>query len=107
MKRYAWGATFVAAGLAFQAMPASADKLDDVLSRLEAIEKNNARLASENAALKARLNKVETKKGAAPEDITGSIPRTAPAVRAATATPARALDAPEIDKNGHGFLEHK
>jgi predicted porin len=113
MNRYAFGAVLAAAGLVFQAIPASADKLDDVLSRLEAIEKNNAKLANENAALKARLNKVETKKGAAPEDITGSIPRSAPAGAPARVlatglrTPPPALEAPEIDKNGHGFFEHK
>ena len=35
-------------------LPASADKLDDVLSRLDTIEKNNAKLANENAALRKR-----------------------------------------------------
>jgi predicted porin len=109
MKKYAFGAVLAAAGLTLQAVPASADKLDDVLSRLEALEKKDSKLEAENAALKARLNKVETKRGAASEDITGSIPRSAPAVRAATATstPPRSLTAPEIDANGHGFLEHK
>ena len=70
MRKRVLGATLVAAGLAFQAMPASADKLDDVLSRLEAIEKNNAKLANENATLKARLNKVEIvkPKSAAPSE---------------------------------------
>ena len=47
MKRYAFGAVLAASGLVFQAIPASADKIDDVLSRLEAIEKNNAKLASD------------------------------------------------------------
>jgi predicted porin len=109
MKRYAFGAVLAATGLAMQAIPASADKIDDVLSRLEAIEKNNAKLASENAALKARLNKVETKKGEAPE-VTGSIPRSPPpAGRLATglATPPPSRTEPEIDAQGHGYLEHK
>ena len=109
MKRYAFGAVLAASGLVFQAIPASADKIDDVLSRLEAIEKNNAKLASENAALKARLNKVETKKGEAPE-VTGSIPRSPPpAGRLATglATPPPSRTEPEIDAQGHGYLEHK
>src|ERR1700684_2015314 len=66
MRKHVLSATLVAAGLVFHALPASADKLDEVLSRLEAIEKNNAKLANENAALKARLNRVETTKGAAP-----------------------------------------
>jgi predicted porin len=103
MKKYAWGAALTVLGLAVQALPASADKLDDVLARLEAIEKNNARLANENATLKARLNKVETTKVSAPA--------VSPAVRSViatgTPTPPRSLNVPEIDANGHGFLEHK
>src|SRR5579872_4807773 len=86
MKKFVWGATLVAAGLAFQALPASADKLDDVLSRLDALEKRDAKLAAENAALKARLNKVESKKGDAPE-VTGSIPKPARAVATGVPTP--------------------
>jgi predicted porin len=94
-------------------MPASADKLDDVLSRLEAIEKNNAKLANENAALKARLNKVETSKPKSTVVIepASTAPPVSPAVRAViatrTPTPPQSLSAPEIDANGHGFLEHK
>jgi hypothetical protein len=111
MRKRVLGATLVAAGLAFQAMPASADKLDDVLSRLEAIEKNNAKLANENATLKARLNKVETSKPKSTvvvEPASTASP-VSPAVRAVVAmpTPPRSLTAPEIDANGHGFLEHK
>src|ERR1700723_3359703 len=113
MRKRVLGATLVAAGLAFHAMPASADKLDDVLSRLEAIEKNNVKLANENAALKARLNKVETGK---PKSLVvveppSTAPSVSPAVRAViatrTQTPPQSLAAPEIDANGHGFLEHK
>src|SRR6202042_3262224 len=109
MRKRVLGATLVAAGLAFQAMPASADKLDDVLSRLEAIEKNNAKLANENAALKARLNKVETSKPKSTVVIEPAAPSVSPAVRAVVAmpTPPRSLTLPEIDANGHGFLEHK
>ncbi len=106
MKKFAWGATLVAAGLAFQALPASADKLDDVLSRLDALEKRDAKLAAENAALKARLNKVESKKGEAPE-VTGSIPKPAPARAVATGIPTPPPSHAEIDKNGHAFLEKK
>ncbi len=59
MKKYALGAALAAAGMVTQALPASADKLDDVLARLQAIEQNNSKLAKENADLKSRLNKVE------------------------------------------------
>src|ERR1700729_2439500 len=109
MRKHVLGATLVAAGLVFHALPASADKLDDVLSRLEAIEKNNAKLANENAALKARLNKVETSKPKATVVIEPAAPSVSPAVRAVVAmpTPPRSLTLPEIDANGHGFLEHK
>lgn len=110
MRKRVLAATLVAAGLLFHAVPASADKLDDVLARLDAIEKNNAKLANENAALKARLNKVETAKPKAPAQ-TVSAPGVAPAVATVlatrTPTPPPALTAPEIDANGHGFLEHK
>jgi predicted porin len=100
MKKYALGAAVAALGVVSQALPASADKLDDVLSRLEAIEKHNAKLESENATLKARLNKVESTKSGAP------IVMAAPPGRAAT--PAKAtVEGPEIDANGHGYLEHK
>src|SRR5579863_4172319 len=113
MKKRVLGATLVAAGLVFHALPASADKLDDVLSRLEAIEKNNAKLANENAALKARLNKVETSKPKSTVVVepASTAPPVSPAVRAViatrTPTPPQSLTAPEIDAHGHGFLEHK
>ena len=109
MRKHVLGATLVAAGLVFHALPASADKLDDVLSRLEAIEKNNAKLANENAALKARLNKVETSKPKSTVVVEPAAPSVSPAVRAVVAmpTPPRSLTLPEIDANGHGFLEHK
>jgi predicted porin len=99
MNKYAFGAAVVAMGIATQAIPAHADKLDDVLARLDAIEKNNAKLAKENAALKARL------------DTKGTAPAATPAARATsmtgTPTPPRSMEAPEIDAQGHGFLEHK
>jgi predicted porin len=113
MRKHVLSATLVAAGLVFHALPASADKLDDVLSRLEAIEKNNAKLANENAALKARLNKVETSKPKSTVVVepASTAPPVSPAVRAViatrTPTPPQSLTAPEIDANGHGFLEHK
>jgi predicted porin len=107
MKKRVLGATLVAAGMVFHAMPASADKLDDVLSRLDAIEKNNAKLATENAALKARLNKVETVKPTSPAVAPHVAPGVATVLATRTPTPPFAITAPEIDANGHGFLEHK
>jgi predicted porin len=102
MKKYALGVAIAALGVS-QALPAlAADKLDEVLARLGAIEKNNAQLASENAALKARLNKVESTKSGAP--IVMAAP---PAHAAGAAKPAKPLLESEIDAQGHGYLEHK
>jgi cell division septum initiation protein DivIVA len=104
MKKFALGVAIAAVGVATQSIPAYADKLDDVLSRLDAIEQNNKRLAKENADLRARLNKGESARSTAPVANT-------PAARAASMTgvptPPRSLTAPEIDANGHGFFEHK
>jgi predicted porin len=102
MKKYALGVAIAAVGLASQSISASADKLDDVLSRLDAIEQSNKKLASENAALKARLNRVETK----PAPVAVATPA-ARAPATGVAIPAKALIEPEIDANGHGYLEHK
>ena len=107
MGRRFLGATLVATGIAFHAVPALADKLDDVLQRLDAIEKNNAKLANENAALKARLNHVETVKPRSAAPAPAVSPAIGAVIATRTPTPPPALDAPEIDKNGHGFLEHK
>ena len=41
MKKYALGVVIAAVELAAQPISAHADKLDDVLSRLDAIEQNN------------------------------------------------------------------
>ena len=107
MKKYALGAAIAAVGVVTHSMPASADKLDQVLERLEAIEQNNAKLAKENAALRARLNRVETVKSApvvmqsAPAGRAGGAPAGAPAsVKAAAVSP-------DLDANGHSYLEHK
>src|ERR1700730_14967470 len=102
MKKYALGVAIAAVGLASQSISASADKLDDVLSRLDAIEQSNKKLASENAALKARLNRVETK----PAPVAVATPA-ARAPATGVAIPAKALIEPEIDANGHGYVEHK
>jgi predicted porin len=42
--------------------PASADKLDDVLARLQALEKSNAKLARENAQLRERVDHIAAAK---------------------------------------------
>src|SRR5271169_2031145 len=105
MKKYALG-TALAVGMVTQSLPASADKIDEVLARLQAIEQNNAKLAKENAELKSRLNKVESTKSAAPIVMTAPAGR-APALATGLSTPPRSLEAPEIDAQGHGFLEHK
>ncbi|MGB9171929.1 MAG: hypothetical protein WCC35_10090, partial [Bradyrhizobium sp.] len=105
MRKLALGAAFVAAGITFHALPASADKLDDVLARLDKIEKNNAKLAGENAALRSQINKHDAAaiKNAKP----GISPAAAAVLATRTPTPPPALVAPEIDANGHGFFEHK
>jgi predicted porin len=109
MNKYALGVAIVALGAVTQAVPAYADKLDDVLARLEAIEKNNAKLANENATLKARLNKVETTKNSAQAAVpaSGPVVRTANAPATGIPTPPMLLATPEIDAKGHGFFEHK
>jgi hypothetical protein len=66
MKKYTLGVAAATLAVVTHAAPAAADKLDQVLDRLAAIEQSNANLAKENAALKARLNRVESTKGAAP-----------------------------------------
>ncbi len=104
MRKLALGAAFVAAGITFQALPASADKLDDVLSRLDKIEKNNAKLAGENAALRKQINKRDE---AAIKHATPAKPGATPVLVTHVPTPPPALVAPEIDANGHGFFEHK
>jgi len=109
MRKRVLGATILAAGMVFHALPASAeDKLDDVLKRLDKIEKRDAALASENAALRKQLNKRDDAsiKNAAPAK-PGVSPAVGTVLATRTPTPAPALVAPEIDAQGHGFLEHK
>jgi predicted porin len=108
MKRYALGVAVAAVAVATQSIPASADKLDEVLQRLEAIEKNNAKLADENAALKARLNRVESTKRTTPV-----VTETAPSGRVASAHAEAVAQMPvktsslDLDANGHSYFEHK
>ena len=106
MKKYALGVALAAVGMVTQSLPASADKLDDVLTRLDAIERNNAKLAKENAELRARLNKGELTRSTVPV-VAPSAVRVVNAPATGIPTPPRSWEAPEIDANGHGFLEHK
>ena len=104
MKKYALGAPVVALGIVHQAPPASADKLDDLIKRMDAIEQNNKQLAKENAALRSQLR---TKPAPATTTIMAAPAGKPGATVTGVATPPHALDAPEIDAQGHGFLEHK
>src|SRR5581483_77340 len=104
MRKHVLGATLVTAGMVFHALPASADKLDDVLARLDKIEKNNAKLANENAALRARLNKHDD---VVIKNATPAKPGATPVVATRTPTPPISVVSPEVDEYGHGFLEHK
>jgi predicted porin len=99
MKKYALGAAFAAVGVLAQSLPASADKLDDVIARMDAIEQSNKKLANENAALRAQL-KATKPAPAAPASVVR-------VVNAPPTIPMKALIEPEIDANGHGYLEHK
>jgi predicted porin len=107
MKKYTLGVAAAAMAVIHSA-PAAADKLDQVLDRLAAIEQSNANLAKENAALKARLNRVESVKGPAP-----AVVLSAPSGRGAGAPATGAAPVPvkttafDLDANGHGYLEHK
>ena len=104
MKKYALGAAVMALGIVNQALPASADKLDDLIKRMDAIEQNNKQLAKENATLRSQLLRAKP----APTTTVMAAPAGKPAATVTAApTPPRALDAPEIDAQGHGFLEHK
>jgi predicted porin len=101
MGKYALGVAVAALGIVNQALPASADKLDDLIRRMDAIEQSNKQLAKENAALRSQLRK--------PASATVVAAPAAPAHATVTGipTPPHVLDAPEIDAQGHAFLEHK
>ena len=101
MGKYALGVAVAALGMVNQALPASADKLDDLIRRMDAIEQSNKQLAKENAALRSQLRK--------PASATVVAAPAAPAHATVTGipTPPHVLDAPEIDAQGHAFLEHK
>jgi hypothetical protein len=101
MGKYALGVAVAALGIVNQALPASADKLDDLIRRMDAIEQSNKQLAKENAALRAQLKKP------APASVVAVLAAPAHATVTGIPTPPHVLDAPEIDAQGHGFLEHK
>ena len=113
MKKHALGVAIAAAGLMTQCgsgfAEGSTDKLDLVLKRLEAIEQNNAKLAKENAALRDRLNRVETtstkRTAAVPAQATP--PGSSRPAPDAPPSKAAAVANVELDPNGHYFLEKK
>jgi predicted porin len=107
MKKTTLGAAAAAVAMMTHAAPAAADKLDQVLERLSAIEQNNANLAKENAALKARLNRVESTKGAAPVGVQAAPSGRVASAPGATPIPAKTASVFDVDANGHGYLEHK
>src|SRR4029077_14582157 len=77
---------------------------DDLIKRMDAIEQNNKQLAKENATLRSQLLRAKP----APATTVLAAPAGKPAATVTgVATPPHALDAPEIDAQGHGFLEHK
>ena len=99
-------------------LPASAATIDDVLARLDRIEKSNQKLAKENAALRERLQRVESKSSAAVAiapaggvyaDKKQGNPVQHGAV-AATPAPSGALvnigGASLITKGGHGWIDN-
>jgi predicted porin len=83
------GAVLAAAGV-MSPRVALAQSLDSVLTRLEALEKSNARLQQENATLRARVQNIEGSKGvkgaapAAPAESPG--PKGNPVLHGAVAT---------------------
>jgi len=105
-------AALAAAGILAQCAAAQADKLDLVLQRLDALEQSNAKLVKENAALRERLNRVESTKGGVATDSkvskTNAVGQSVHGQSQVDASQAAGRAAwTEIDANGHGFLEHK
>ena len=106
MKKYALAVTAAAVAVVSHSVPASADKLDQVLERLDAIEQSNAQLVKENAALKARLNRVESTKSTAPVVVQAAPPRNPVGAPAPGYVPVKTTFL-DLDANGHSYLEHK
>jgi len=87
--KFALGAALAVAGILVPHQRAAADQLDTVLQRLEAIERSNAKLVKENAALRDRVQRVEgAKSGAAPAAAAapGAPPKGNPVLHGAVAT---------------------
>src|ERR1700674_4856252 len=85
---YIAGAVLAAAGVMSTPRAALAQSLDTVLQRLEKLERSNAKLQEENAALRASVGRVETSKGgaAAPAASGGGSPKGNPVLHGAVAT---------------------
>ena len=102
--RLLWGAACAVLGLVAFGGAARSATLDDVMARLDKIEK-------ENAELRQKIKSLSAAKAAPAAAVAPAVAVAAPASAKPTvtglATPPRILDAPEIDANGHGFLEHK
>ncbi|MCC8958677.1 porin [Bradyrhizobium sp. Pear77] len=60
------GTALAAIGLALTQQPVQAATLDDVMARLDALERNNAKLAKENAQLRDRVNNITSRSAAPP-----------------------------------------
>src|SRR6266699_3626779 len=65
--------------------PAKAATLDDVMERLNALERSNAKLAKENAQLRERVSHIETVKPGAAAATPASVPKGNPVQHAGVA----------------------
>ena len=70
--------------LALAQQPVHAATLDDVMARLDALERNNAKLAKENAQLRDRVNHISS--GPPEAAATATTPKGNPVQHAAVAT---------------------
>src|SRR5437763_71529 len=105
---YVVGAMLAAAGLVAQPHAASAQSLDTVLKRLEALENSNAKLQQENTVLRDRVRRIEGAKpalAASPAPIMAAAPAGAggPAI-VGKAAPNRWVDATTVTIYGHADL---
>ncbi len=79
---------------AFSAQPVKAATLDDVVARLDALERSNAKLAKENAQLRERINHMPAPKAVAAE-VPAPSPKGNPVLHAAVAPSPAPAPAPE------------
>src|SRR5947209_12818372 len=110
----ALGALVSATAICAAPRGARAESLDAVLRRLEALENSNSKLATENAALRERMRRVEGNKSvAAPATVSAAAPAMAtaqtPAVGVGSAGVSKApprsfLDATTLTLYGHADL---